>query len=143
VIRIIGENVFVADCNVFSSSVEAFLTADAVKSIFDLRMENRKQIMASVIYFELWKSFARQTSVREAARWAAWWNQTIDNAKVKEEGHVLSVLIAHHVGRDDVLQTLCHLWGKAKRETRWESIEADYRDHQFVLFDGWPPPATQ
>ncbi|MBX5435922.1 MAG: DUF2254 domain-containing protein [Alicyclobacillaceae bacterium] len=91
-----------------------------------------------IAYFELWKAFAAVATMRDAARWARWWQENVTQPKVNQRGRLLAVLIAMHIQRQEIAQTLCYVWGMDLDEATSFPARAEFRHSQAVLFDGWP-----
>lgn len=138
IIRAIGENVFAVQPSAVSTLMESFLMTKDVESTFQLLEQEVKQTRGVVIYFELWKACMAQATMRDAARWAEWWQARLDAHYAFTNGQSLAVLIGLHMHRQDIVETLCHLWGMAEQEVRQRGLSLEFTNYRIELFDGWP-----
>jgi len=137
IILSIGESAFTEQGSQASSLQFGFLMPSELCTLFVVLAKSGDARRGIAIYFELWKAFATTATVRDAARWAAWWADTMDAPAVCNEGQALSVLLARHVSRDDIAQTVCYVWRIRVADMTWGGVEAVI-DIAPYLFDGWP-----
>ncbi|MCL6548060.1 MAG: DUF2254 domain-containing protein [Alicyclobacillus sp.] len=150
IIREVGETAFATQPAGASCLLEGFLMPPELSDILDSlgsgaaagtradRAVSGALRSGLVVYFELWKAFASQASMRDAARWAGWWRDHVRQPKVYQRGRVLAVLIALHIGRREIAQTLCYVWDLELERVTASPAYAELRNSQSVLFDGWP-----
>ncbi|GGI97424.1 hypothetical protein GCM10010885_03840 [Alicyclobacillus cellulosilyticus] len=136
VILSIGENTLRALSGFTPSLLDGFLmVADVPHSL--ARMQDDLVREALCGYFELWKAFMATASMRDAARWAVWWADAVAEDAVRRTGQAYAVMLARHLGRSDLAETVCHIWGMdpCLRTTGPAPLAPDDR---IRLFDGWP-----
>lgn len=138
IIRTIGENVFAVQPSAVSSLMESFLMTQDLEEAFQILEIGSKQIRGTVIYFELWKACMSDATIRDAARWAEWWQARLEVHPVFQNGQSLAVLIGLHMRRQDVVDTICHLWGLDEEEVRKRGLPLEFAGFRIELFDGWP-----
>ncbi len=135
VIETIAEPVFTNQPVIGSTLVDGFLLAQQIPpTLAGLGEEGR--LRAMVTYFELWKTFAMAASRREAAHWARWWREQVQDEAWVRHGQHLALLLAAHVNREDLAQTLCYVWGWPLETS--PSLPEELAEEAPHLFDGWP-----
>ena len=138
VIRTIGENVFAVQPSAVSSLMESFLMSRDLENSFQVLNSDEGQTKGLVTYLELWKACMYEATIRDAARWAQWWQLRVQTARVLRNGQTLSVLISMHMQRNDIADTLCHMWGLNQEEVRQKGLPLRFASYRIELFDGWP-----
>jgi hypothetical protein len=140
VIQTIGENAFAANPSSVSTMVEGFLLSDGLRPTFDRLAHEDERVLGLVTYFELWKSFALVASVRDVAHWAAWWTEQMTDSFIIHHGKCLAILIAEHVNRTGLKQTMYYVWKWDESPCDFDEAREVFGSHLMELFDGWPWP---
>jgi hypothetical protein len=133
----IGESVFAADSFLTASLAPGFLMFDEFSSIVD-GLASQQRIEAVAVYFEMWKAFAKTSSIETAAQWAQWWKETTMEGELFETGVGLAQILARHVDRLDISKTLSYVWGLDPTTVDAERLQKTFANHLFHLLDGWP-----
>ncbi|MBX6352217.1 MAG: DUF2254 domain-containing protein [Thermoflavifilum sp.] len=139
VVRSVGERAMRSDPGALSGLAEHLLTSRALAEIWMVASPSSRERVTD-IYFQLWKVFAAAAPLSDAARWAQWWRQTMEDPAVLRDGQLLAVQLALHVGRPDVADTLRYVWHEGVRPGAAASLTAGVMARR-QLFDGWPAPA--
>ncbi|MDQ0190822.1 DUF2254 domain-containing protein [Alicyclobacillus cycloheptanicus] len=143
VIETIGENAFNAQPATAGTLMDGLLMASEVYDTLSLLRHREEMWRALGTYFALWKSFVRVCFVRDAARWAAWWQEHVAVNPIAPPASSLAVLMAMHAGREDVAKTLCYRWERDVRGDEIATLYAEFREGVKELFDGWPLPSIE
>ncbi|WP_273366338.1 DUF2254 family protein [Alicyclobacillus herbarius] len=136
VIETIAESVFTSQSQVSSALVAGFLLAEQIQPTLAGLPETEQRARAITTYFELWKSFALGATRRDAARWARWWSEHVQDEELVHAGQNLALLLAEHLERQDVVNTLRYVWGWPDGSS--PELPDDFRPGAAGLFDGWP-----
>lgn len=139
IIQTIGERVFTEQTSDTSALQTGFLMPRELSALFVGLGTYQSERYGLAIYFELWKSFSTTATIRDAARWAAWWMENIDAPRVFSDGQILAILLARHVNRKEIAQTLVHIWAKAPALYDTSMVQ-EVVDIAPYIFDGWPWP---
>ena len=138
VLRGIGENVFAMQPAAAITLMESFLMEQVLAQTMELFESAEERRKATVIYFELWKACFYRATIRDAARWALWWQDEIQVESVMNNGQKLAVLVSLHMGRKDIAHTLSHMWGLELEQIQNGGLPFEFHDNRLELFDGWP-----
>lgn len=141
VIQAIGENAFNAQPATAGTLLEGFLLPREFYETLALFPNEEERWRALGIYFSLWKAFVHVSSVRDAARWADWWQRHVSQSEMTKLAASMAVLLALHSQREDVAQTLCYTWGERPYRDAVEALREKLSDDGIQLFDGWPLPS--
>jgi hypothetical protein len=136
VIQTIAEHLFAAQPAVGSAMLAGFLLADEVQPTLLGLAEEAERARAVAVYFELWKSFAAIANRREVARWAEWWQTNMADTVLVQDGQQLALLLASHLDREDIVQTLRYIWDWP--DAAGVELPSAYLAASRQLFDGWP-----
>lgn len=136
VIQTIGENVFGAITNA-STLMAGFLMVDELPDIFfSLQAAEQNVDEVLVTYFALWKAFLRTATRSDAARFAEWWAQTIEQYPLQSTGQVLAYCLAVHMAREDIQLTLQNIWGFTLQPIPFDYLDTLTERDRRCLFDG-------
>lgn len=140
--RTIGESAFGCQPAGVKSLMEGFLMSNRLPGLFAGLETDESREDAITTYFELWKSFAYCTTMRDVSRWARWWLSEM-REPYGSLGQVLAQLIAIHLNKQDIAKTLAYAF-----PTDLTQVHTQVLDRLPVglrtgsLFDGWPMPFT-
>lgn len=140
VIATIGESLFSSQPTGATSLLSGFLLVEELEDTLEALTAQEVRVQALALYMELWKAFAATASVRDVARWATWWVQRRDAGGLRAHGQRLAVLLAHHLGRKDVAETLGYLWRLRLSPDDVAETARRFDPQRSSLFDGWPWP---
>ncbi|MCL6515409.1 DUF2254 family protein [Alicyclobacillus sp.] len=140
VIAAIGESLFSEPSAGAATLLSGFLLVDELEPTLEAIEEEdvRRRVMA--LYMMLWKAFASAASLRDVARWAAWWARLREVDGARRDGQALALVLARHLGREDVAATLRHVWKLDITREDLEDLARRYASQRFSLLDGWPWP---
>lgn len=137
VIRTVGEITFASQTPAIPVLLSGFLMHPRFEATLAEFPTPGEQAEGLVSYFGLWKSFVGKASIRDVARWATWWR---DGMSAPELGQSLALLIAMHLNRTEVVQTLAWVWGTSLSTHHRERVRVGFTPWLDDLFDGWPLP---
>lgn len=137
VIRAIGEHVFAMVPETGVTFLHGFLLSDHLRPTLDT-LPGTQQVRALSEYFELWKAFVMSAQMRDAARFAVWWEQSFAESNLFEAGQGLAIRIAAHLHKDDVVHTLAYTWRRDEDELLTAIDIERFMRQSPTLFDGWP-----
>ncbi len=138
VIRMIGENTFVEHPSSTSSLTDGFLMSTKFCETLCMMKDVKERAKGLVLYFQLWKAFVVAAVRRDVARWALWWDESMMDTGVREQGRQLALLIALHEDKQAAKDTLCHIWKVSLGDIDFARAQALAEHHAVALFDGWP-----
>lgn len=141
VVQTIGENAFNAQPATAGTLMEGFLLPEELDDTLERLRHPEEAWHALGTYFALWKAFVRISSVRDAARWAAWWEDNVRRDEMTRMATALAVLIALHTDREDIAKTLCYGFGRRPLRDDIVALQSWLADSEVDLFDGWPLPS--
>ncbi|RIV28238.1 DUF2254 domain-containing protein [Alicyclobacillaceae bacterium I2511] len=137
VVRTVGEITFASQTSAIPVLLNGFLMHPRFEDTLAEFPTQDERAKGLAVYFGLWKSFAVGASVRDVARWATWWRDDITDPQL---GQAMALLLARHLGREEVTQTLEWVWQTPLTRYHRECVDANFTPWLGDLFDGWPLP---
>lgn len=111
-------------------------TFDTVLQLEDSSLRER----ALILYFQLWKVLLPPIVLRDVARFGIWWEENAPH-DLRALGQELSLTLARHMHREDVVHTLCRIWYNSDQcPMQKEAHSQLLHKYERELFDGWEVP---